>query len=387
MAGIYLDHSATTPVRPEVVEAMLPYLGASFGNPSSIHFYGQQAKAALDQSRDILAGSLDAIPAEIIFTGGGTEADNLALLGTLLASPESRRHFITSAVEHDAILKTAEFLNKIGCSVTIVGVDSEGIVDPADVASAIREDTALVSIMHGNNEVGAIQNIEEISKITQDRGVLLHSDAVQTFGQLNVNVEKLGVDLLSVSSHKIYGPKGVGALYVRQGTPIVAEIYGGGQERGRRSGTENVPGIVGFATAVELLHNDRSETASQMAVLRDRFIDRALNEIPGAFLNGPTGAKRLPNNINLSFQNIEGEALLLNLDIAGIAASSGSACSAGSIDSSHVLVAMGIESSRSRGAIRLSLGRTTTAAELDACFEILAETTARLTEMYSHSLR
>jgi cysteine desulfurase len=386
MPGIYLDHSATTPVRREVVEAMLPYFSSSFGNPSSIHVFGQAAKAALDTARDIVADSVGAEPSEITFTGSGTEADNLSIVGALLASPPERRHLITSAIEHEAILNTAKYVASIGCIYTILPVDSRGMVDPNAVDRAITGSTSLVSVMHGNNEVGSIQPIKDIAEIAHRRGVLFHTDAVQTFGQLPVNVDDLGVDLLSVSAHKIYGPKGVGALFVRRGTPIVAEICGGGQERGRRSGTENVAGIVGFAAAVSLLLKERQEQSSRLTVLRDRFIENALNDIEGCTLNGPDGADRLPNNINLSFDNIEGEALLVNLDIAGIAASSGSACSSGSIEPSHVLIAMGIDTSKNRGAIRLTLGRETTQDEMDECLAALAQTAERLRKMSAHSL-
>jgi len=386
VSGIYLDHSATTPVREEVVEAMLPYLGKSFGNPSSIHFFGQQAKAGLDESRDILAESIGAEPSEITFTGSGTEADNLALVGTILASPVGRRHLITSAIEHDAILKTAAFVEELGCRVTYLPVDGDGFISLDVLSDAIDDDTALISIMHGNNEVGTIQNVREIARIAHQRGVLFHTDAVQTFGQLPIDVNELGVDLLSVSAHKIYGPKGVGALYVRRGTPIVAEMRGGGQERGRRSGTENVAGIVGFAAAVGLILPERADISAKLALMRDKFIDDVLTTIPGSSLNGPVGEDRLPNNINFSFDNIEGEALLLNLDIAGIAASSGSACSSGSIEPSHVLIAMGKPTSSKRGAIRLTLGRETTSEELQIAFEILVSTTTRLRSMNRHSL-
>jgi cysteine desulfurase len=386
MSGIYLDHSATTPVRPEVVEEMAPYFGAAFGNPSSIHYFGQQAKAALDQSRDTIASAIGTDPSEITFTGSGTEADNLALVGVILASPKHRRHLVTTSVEHDAVLKTAKFLESLDCEVTVLPVDGKGFVDPNAVADAIRPETALVSVLHGNNEVGTIQPIAEIARVTHRHGVLLHTDAVQTFGQLNVNVDQLDVDLLSMSAHKIYGPKGVGALYIRRGTTIVAELQGGGQERGRRSGTENVAGIVGFAKAVQLLLIERTQTSARMSQLRDWFIERIQADIRGSTLVGPTGAERLPNNINFTFENVEGEALLLNLDIAGIAASSGSACSSGSIEPSHVLTAMGIETSRSRGAIRFSIGRETTQSELRSCLAILISTTDRLRSMSQHSL-
>jgi cysteine desulfurase len=387
MAEIYLDHSATTPVRAEVVEAMLPYFGKSFGNPSSIHAFGQAAKAALDNGRCGIAESLGAEPSEITFTSGGTEADNLALVGTILASPPTRRHVITTAVEHDAVLNTTKFLEQLGCIVTILPVGPSGIVTAQKVENAIRDDTLLVSVMHANNEIGAINDIASISEVTRRHGVLLHTDAVQSFGQLDVNIETLDIDLLSLSAHKIYGPKGVGALYVRRGTPIVPELYGGGQERGRRSGTENVAGIVGFAKAVELLLPERLPNAGRLTELRDRFIAKVLDTIPGASLNGPTGKLRLSNNINFSFENVEGEALLLNLDIAGIAASSGSACSSGSIEPSHVLIAIGVDTGKNRGAIRFSLGRDTTQEQMDTCFDVLAATASRLRAMSGNSLR
>jgi cysteine desulfurase len=386
MSGIYLDHAATTPTRPEVVSAMLPYLGSSFGNPSSMHAYGQAAKAALDRSRDSLAEAIGAEPSEITFTGSGTEADNLALIGTVLAASPGRRHIITSAVEHDAILNTVKSLAKLGCAATILPVDQLGFVSADLIAATIRDDTLLVSIMHANNEVGTIQPIREIAEIAHNRGVLFHTDAVQSFGQLPVDVDDLDVDLLTLSAHKIYGPKGVGALYIRRGTPIDPAISGGGQERGRRSGTENVAGIVGFAEAVKLLLPERSRTALQMATLRDYLIDQVLGSITGCFLNGPSGDLRLPNNANFSFENIEGEALLLNLDIAGIAASSGSACSSGSIEPSHVLIAMGLETGKSRGAVRLTLGRNTSLAEIETCIEVLRATALRLRQMNKHSL-
>lgn len=370
-----------------MVEAMLPLYGTSFGNPSSIHYYGQQAKAALDKSRDIVAESIGGEPSEITFTGSGTEADNLAIVGAILASPPSRRHIITTAVEHDAVRKTVAYLSELGCRVTVLPVDIDGIVTAQEVEDAIREDTLLISVMHGNNEVGTIEPIGAISKVGHRHGVLIHTDAVQTFGQLSVDVNELDVDLLTLSAHKIYGPKGVGALYVRRGTPILPEILGGGQERGRRSGTENVAGIVGFAAAVSLMLPERAQMAARMTDMRDRFIARVIESIPASFLNGPTGERRLPNNINFSFENIEGEALLLNLDIAGIYASSGSACSSGSIEPSHVLIAMGIETSKNRGAIRLTLGRETTEAQLDSAFNVLKETTTRLRSMSAHSFR
>jgi len=387
MGRIYLDHSATTPVRTEVREAMEPFLAESdgFGNASSIHSYGQHAKAALDNSRELLAAALGAEPSEITFTSGGTEADNLALIGLAFAHRAKGDHVIVSSIEHDAILNSAKFLESAGFRVTYVAVDSFGLVDPQSISDAIDEKTIVVSIMHANNEVGTIQPIREIAAIARERGVLFHSDAVQSFGQLPVFVDDLGVHALSVSSHKIYGPKGVGALYLRRGIGITPLLYGGGQERDRRSGTENIPGIVGFAEATRLLLAERDANSERMQVLRNGFLQKATAQIEGLRINGhPT--RRLPNNINFSVPGVEGEAMLLNLDIAGIAASSGSACASGSIEPSHVLLAMNLPAECVRSALRLTLGRKTTEAELYATLETLVRTTQRLRQMTDHTL-
>lgn len=385
MERIYLDHAATTPVREEVAQAMAPYLSTSFGNPSSIHSYGQEAKAALDDSRDTLAHALGAEPSEITFTAGGTEADNLALVGIALAHRERGNHIITTAVEHDAVLKTADFLEQMGWRVTRLPVDRFGMVSAGQVAEAIASDTVLVSVMHANNEVGTIQPIAEIAAIARERGVLVHTDAVQSFGYLPVDVNTLGVDLLSLSAHKIYGPKGVGALYVRRGVGIEAILHGGGQERERRSGTQNVAGIAGFAAATQLLLGEREEEAKRLASLRDAWIGKALKALPGAVLNGHS-TERLPNNINISIEGVEGEALLLSMDLAGVAASSGSACASGSIEPSHVLVAMGMPLERARGALRLTLGRSTTSGELDYALQVLQDSAERLVPMSEHNI-
>jgi cysteine desulfurase len=385
MKRVYLDHAATTPVRPEVAEAMAPYLTDAYGNPSSIHSFGQEAKAALDNARDTLAQALGAEPAEITFTGGGSEADNLALHGVLIANQARGKHFITTMVEHEAVLKTAEFMEKMGWRVTRLPVDEYGRVAPSQVAEAITDDTVLVSVMHANNEVGTILPIAQISQVAHNRGALMHTDAVQSFGQLPVDVDTLGVDLLSLSAHKIYGPKGVGALYVRRGTPIEALIHGGGQERERRSGTENVAGIVGFAEATRLMLQERDFQAERQRSLRDRWIEKALQILPKAKLNGhPT--ERLPNNINISVEGVEGEAMLLGLDLAGVAASSGSACASGSIEPSHVLLAMGIGPERVRSALRLTLGRSTTEEDLAYALDTLKKTATRLREMTEHNI-
>ena len=373
-ARIYLDHAATTPLRAEVRAAMEPYLTAEgFGNPSSLHAEGQRAKRALDAARDIVAEALGCTFAEITFTSGGTESDNAALVGVMLANRERGNHLVTTQIEHEAVGKTAHFLESLGFEVTFLPVDEWGRVSPESVATALTDRTVLVSIMHANNEVGTIQPLREISEIVHGRGALLHTDAVQTFGQLPVSIDHLGVDLLTVSAHKIYGPKGAGALYAHAGLAIEPLLHGGGQERERRSGTENVPAIVGFGEAVRLLMLERAEEAQRLSALRDGFLADLRRSLPDLVLNGhPT--ERLPNNLNVSFPGIEAETLLLALDRAGIAASSGSACTSGSIEPSHVLQAMGLSPDRIRSAVRLTLGRGTGS-------EMLREATGRITEI------
>jgi len=385
MQRIYLDHAATTPVRDEVRRAMEPYLAESFGNPSSIHGYGQEAKSALDNARDIVSGALNCAPSEVTFTSGGTEADNLALIGVMFANRKRGARLITSEIEHDAIRRAADFLGRTGCDVVRLPVDRLGRVNVEQVEAALDNNTVLVSIMHANNEIGTIQPIEEIAELAHARGALMHTDAVQSFGQLAVTPDDLGVDLLSISSHKIYGPKGVGALYVRSGVAIDPILHGGGQERERRSGTENVPGIVGFGEATRLMIETRSRDSVMMRSLRDWFIAELSRSIPSAVLNGPT-MDRLPNNINISIPGIEGEPLLLNLDIHGIAASSGSACASGSIEPSHVMIALGVPQDRVRGALRLTLGRQTTRYEMQTTLDALITITSRLSGMATHNL-
>ena len=379
---IYLDHAATTPLRPEVRAAMEPYLSADgFGNPSSLHADGQRAKRALDAARDTLACALGAQFSEITFTSGGTEADNAALVGVMLARGRGS-HLITTQIEHEAVIETAHFLEKLGFSVTYLPVDEQGRVAPRSVADALTDRTALVSVMHANNEVGTVQPLREIADLVHAHGAYLHTDAVQTFSQLPVNVHDLGVDLLSVSAHKIYGPKGVGALYVRSGIPIEPLLHGGGQERERRAGTENVPAIAGFGEAVRLLLPEREAVAARLTLLRDTFLAALRQRIPSMVLNGHP-AERLPNNINLSFPGLDAETLLLTLDRAGISASSGSACTSGSIEPSHVLTAMGLPDDRVNSAIRLTLGRDTTRAEVDRAVDILAGIVTRQTPSQS----
>ena len=379
---IYLDHAATTPLRPEVRAAMEPYLSADgFGNPSSLHADGQRAKRALDAARDTLACALGAQFSEITFTSGGTEADNAALVGVMLARGRGS-HLITTQIEHEAVIETARFLEKLGFSVTYLPVDEQGRIAPQSVADALTDRTALVSVMHANNEVGTVQPLREIADLVHAHGAYLHTDAVQTFSQLPVNVHDLGVDLLSVSAHKIYGPKGVGALYVRSGIPIEPLLHGGGQERERRAGTENVPAIAGFGEAVRLLLPEREAVAARLTRLRDTVLAALRQRIPSMVLNGhPT--ERLPNNINLSFPGLDAETLLLTLDRAGISASSGSACTSGSIEPSHILTAMGLPDDRVNSAIRLTLGRDTTRAEVDRAVDILVAIVMRQTPSQS----
>ena len=374
---IYLDHAATTVVRPEVRAAMEPYLGGDvFGNPSSLHADGQRAKHALDSARDTVAVALGAEAAEITFTSGGTEADNAALLGVMLANKRRGDHLITTQIEHEAVLNSARFLETLGFPVTYLPVDEFGRVAPEDVRQAITDHTVLVSVMHANNEVGTIQPLPEIADIVHVHNVLLHTDAVQTFGQISISVQDLGADLLTISGHKLYGPKGVGALYVRTGIPIEPFVHGGAQERERRGGTENVPGIVGLAAAIRCLLPEREALAGRLTALREQFIRELQNRLPGAVLNGhPT--QRLPNNINISFPEMDAETLLLTLDLAGISASSGSACTSGSIEPSHVLIAMDLPDWRVRNALRLTLGRTTTEEQITRALDVLANIVAR----------
>lgn len=375
---IYLDHAATTPVDPAVLDEMLPYMREAFGNPSSLHTLGQEAKYALDTARDRVAALLDAQAREIVFTSGGTEADNLAIRGALWERTDRGRHLVVSAIEHEAVLETAHHMEHLGWDVTYLGVDREGVVHADALRAALRPDTALVSIMLANNEVGTIQPIAELAAAAHEAGALFHTDAVQAVGAIPVHPRALGVDLLSMSSHKLYGPKGTGALWVRHGVRLSVQATGGGQERERRSGTENIPALAGFGRACEIaaerLANGEPE---RIAALRDRLIRGVLERVPDAVLTGhPT--RRLPNNASFCFPGLEGEPILLNLDFAGICASSGSACAAGAIEPSHVLVAMGYPPSVANGALRLTLGRENTDADVDAVLEALPRVVADL---------
>jgi cysteine desulfurase len=380
MKRIYLDYAATTPTDPAVVKAMLPFFTESFGNPSSLYSYGQENKAALDEAREKVAGALGAHSDEIIFTSGGTEADNTALAGVAWVNKNKGSHIITSTVEHHAILETCHFLGKTGFDITYVPVDKYGVVDPEDIRKAITPRTILISVMHANNEVGSIQPTEEMSRIAREAGVYLHTDAAQTVGHIPVDVDKLGVDLLSLSAHKLYGPKGVGLLYVRRGTRIAPYIHGGAQEKGRRAGTENVAGIVGLAKAVEMAMTDLENEMQRQTLLRDRLMKGLLDNIEFIQLNGHP-AHRLPNNVNVSIDYVEGESMLLNLDLEGICVSTGSACSSSSQEPSHVLLAMRVPPEKAHCSLRFTLGKWTTEAEIERVLEIMSPMVARLRSM------
>ncbi len=380
MRRVYLDHAATTPVHPEVAEAVKEAMLVYYGNPSSIHSFGREARRAVDEAREKVARLIGAEPAEIIFTSGATESDNLAIKGMAYAGRDRGGHIITSSIEHHAILHACEQLEKEGFRVTYLPVDGDGLVDPADVEQAIGEDTILISIMLANNEVGTIQPIEEIGAIARQRGIPFHTDAVQAVGQIPVDVNRLQVDLLSLSGHKMYGPKGIGALYLRKRTRIQPLFQGGSHERRLRPGTENVPGIVGLGKAAELASAELAERGRRYALLRDRLRDKLWSALNDIKLNGhPT--RRLPNNLNLSVLYVEGESMLLNLDLAGIAASSGSACTSGSLEPSHVLTAMGISHEVSHGSLRFTVGRDTTEEDIDYVSEILPGIVERLRDM------
>jgi len=381
MRRVYLDHSATTPVDPEVAAIMMTYYTEKYGNPSSVHGFGREAKQALEQARNQVAELIGAASNEITFTSGGTEADNLAILGTAEALRKKGKHIITSCIEHHAVLETCEYLEKNGFDLTVIPVDEEGIISVDAVRKAIRPDTILITVMHANNEVGSIQPISEIGKLAKEHDIVFHVDAVQSLGKIPVNVEEMNVDLLTVSSHKIYGPKGVGALYVRKGVRIVPLVHGGGQERKRRSGTENTPGIIGFGKACELAGQRMADDAEHQRKLRDKLINGILERIEFVKVNGPIGEKRLPNNVNVSIRYVEGESLLLSLDMLGIAASSGSACTSGSLDPSHVLLGMGLIHEIAHGSLRFSLGRQNTEEDIDYVLEQLPKIVERLRMM------
>ncbi|TET56994.1 MAG: cysteine desulfurase NifS [Dehalococcoidia bacterium] len=380
MKRIYLDHAATTPTHAEVVKAMLPYFTDAFGNPSSIHSYGQEAKGAVEEARTKVAELIGARSEEIIFTSGGTEADNYALKGVAYANERKGNHIITSPIEHHAMTEACKFLEKRGFRITCLPVDRYGLVDPQDVKRAITDKTILISVMHASNEVGTIEPVDEIGKIAREAGVYLHSDAVQTVGHIPVNVDELNVDLLVISAHKLYGPKGVGALYVRKGTRLVSLMHGGGQEKKRRAGTENVPAIVGLGKAVELARHDLGEEARRLSYLRDKLVKGLGERIDHIHLNGHP-SQRLPNNVNVSVDFAEGESMVLNLDLEGICVSTGSACSSASLEPSHALLALGLSPEQAHGSLRFSLGRENNEEDVERVLEILPGIVAKLRAM------
>jgi len=380
MKRIYLDYAATTPAHPEVIEAMLPYFNESFGNPSSIHAYGQEAKDAVDRARSQVAALIGAKDEEIVFTGSGTEADNFALKGVALSRQSKGNHIITSSIEHHAVLETCKFLEGQGFSITYLPVDGLGMVDPADVKKALTKNTILVSVMTANNECGTIEPVAEIGAITGEAEIYFHTDAVQAVGHIPVNVNEFKADLLSLSAHKLYGPKGVGALYIRQGTRISPFMHGGSQERGRRASTENVLGIVGLGKAAEIAKQEMPEEAGKLAALRDRLIEGIITGIEYTQLNGHP-AKRLPNNVNVSINYVEGESVMLNLDLGGICASTGSACTSEDLEPSHVLVAMGLPHLQAHSSLRFSLGKWTTEDEINKVLNVLPGIVSKLRAM------
>jgi cysteine desulfurase len=381
---IYLDYNATTPVDARVLEAMLPYLGDRFGNASSIHSAGQHARAAVDRARESVATLIGASPAEIVFTSGGTEADNLALLGLVAAIPCAKKHVITTGIEHHAVLNACQELERRGIDVTYVRPGSNGVVDPDDIRRAITPETVLISVMHANNEIGTIQPIEEIGRIA-DADIYFHCDAVQSAGKLPIDVNRLGVDLLSISAHKMYGPKGVGALYVRSGTPVEPLLFGGHHERDRRPGTENVPGIFALGKAAELARVELLDAdAPRIAALRDQLETALLDAIANTRLNGYR-APRVCNTTNLTFPGAGGEALLIALDLEGIACSTGAACSSGAVEPSHVLTAIGLSDDEARSTLRFSLGRNTTRDEIDRAVEIIPGVVKRIRSLSPRS--
>lgn len=380
MRKVYFDHSATTATAPEVASQMVEYMTNTFGNPSSVHAFGREAKKAVIHARKQVANLIGANPEEILFTSGGTEGDNMALRGIAEANKKRGKHIITTQIEHHAILHTCEALEKEGYRVTYLPVDEYARINPQDVADAICDDTILISVMFANNEVGTIQPIAEIGKIAKEKGIYFHTDAVQAVGNYPIDVNEYGIDLLTISSHKFHGPKGIGALYIRKGVRIKPILFGGAQEKTLRPGTENTPGIVGLGKAAELAQAELTDKINRVQKLRDKLIAGITECIPEAKLNGhPT--LRMPGNVNFSFRYIEGESLLLNLGIKGIAASSGSACTSGSLDPSHVLLAMGITHEIAHGSLRLSLGRENTEEDVDYCLEVLPEIVARLRSM------
>ena len=383
MKRVYFDNNATTPLAPEVFEVMRPYMLEDFGNASSIHWFGQRAKAGVEKAREQVARLLNARNTEIVFTSGGTESDNTAILGIVEAARGERKHVVTTTIEHPAVLSTAKLLEKRGVSVTYVRVGSTGVIDPDDVANALRPETVLISVMHANNELGTIQPLEEIGRLARERDIYFHTDAVQSTGKIPVDVEKLAVDLLALSAHKLNGPKGVGALYVRKGTILRPLLYGGHHERDRRPGTENVAGIVGLGAAAEIARAHMSEEITRVAALRDRLEAGILASVPFVVGNGDR-SHRVPGTTNLTFDYIEGEGFVIAMDLRGIACSTGSACSSGSLEPSHVLSAIGLKPEQARASIRFSLGRFNTDDDVDVALKILPAVVEQLRAVSPH---
>jgi len=382
--AVYLDHNSTTPVAPEVLEAMVPYLSGECGNASSIHSYGQRARAAVERARESVAALVGARAAEVVFTSGGTESDNLAIFGIVAADARAAKHVITTQIEHHAVLNSCQALERLGVEVTYLPVSRAGVVDPAEVRRALRPETVLITVMHANNELGTVQPIEETGRIAAEADVYFHTDAVQSAGKLPLAVDGLGVDLLSLSGHKLRGPKGVGALYVRKGARLRPLFYGGHHERDRRPGTENVPGIVGMGRAAQLAAANLAVDGPRLAVLRDRLERELVARVPQARVNG-AGAPRTPNTSNITFPFVEGEALVIALDLRGVACSTGAACSAGAIEPSHVLTAIGLPPEEARASLRFSLGHETTTADVETALAIIpgaVETLRELSPLY-----
>ncbi len=376
----YFDHNATTPVAPEVVRALLPYLENNYGNASSIHTFGQDARSGVEQARRQVAALLNAKPAEIVFTSGGTESDNLAVLGVVRASAKPRKHVITTTIEHPAVLAACRHLEDEGVEVSYLSGGSKGVVAVEDVRAAIRPETVLITVMHANNELGTVQPIQQIARLAREAGIPFHTDGVQSAGKLTTDVQELGVDLFALSGHKIYAPKGVGALYVRKGTVLEPVAFGGRHERGRRPGTENVPGIVGLGKAAELARANLASESARQAALRDRLERGILERIEHVTVNGG-GRERTPNTTNIRFDSIEGEAMVIALDLKGVAVSSGAACSSGAVEPSHVLTAIGLSADQARSSIRFSLGKQNTEADVEALIEALAAVVGHLRKL------
>ena len=380
MKRIYLDYAATTPVHPDVLTAMTPYFTEFFGNASTIYYYGRESKKAVEGAREAFAKLIGADQSEVIFTSGGTESDNHAIKGAVYANKAKGNHIITCKIEHHAVLEPCHYLEKEGFKVTYLPVDTDGLISVEELKKAITDKTILISIMAANNEIGVLQPVAEIGKIAREKKILFHTDAVQMAGSLPIDVEKMNIDLLSVSAHKLYGPKGIGGLFIRKGVKIVPIMHGGEQEKRRRAGTENVPGIVGFGKACEIALSNMEKESKRISGLRDKLVAGLLKKIPEVKLNGHP-SKRLPNNVNISVKYIEGESMILNLDMEGVCASSGSACTSGSLEPSHVLMALGLSHELSHGSVRFTLGKSTTEAELNIVVEKFSEIVDRLRKL------